>query len=152
MLALDDRSRCLLACSGAILASIGFALIPICGRSAMNATIQPANNAAKTSFTLRPAERNLVLARVYDPFARSLPSPASRPLPPPGAAPGLKQHGHPFVRAIVAGAHPRALVEDGSIRIVRIGDPVDGSNVVEIEPDGIVLGDRRHLGFGEKTR
>ena len=118
----------------------------------MNAVVRHPDDATKTSFEFRPGKANAALPRVNDPFARNLPALAQRPIASSLVAKKKQQHGHPFLRAVVAGAHARALVDDGSIRIVEVGDTVDGSRVVDIEPDGVVLSDRRRLGFGETTR
>ena len=146
MFALEHRSRCSIAATGAVLIGIALALVPLYGSSAVNATMTKRDNlqtaAASLSDDLVPG-----LPQIRDPFARYLPAPPST-IP----VPQLKKRtrrGHPFVRAIVAGPQPRALVEDGSTRIVAIGDDVDGSAIVDIEPDTLVLHDGRRLGFGE---
>jgi hypothetical protein len=53
------------------------------------------------------------------------------------------------VTAIATGADPTAIVEEGgSVRVVTIGDALDGSAVTAITDAGVVLADGRRLTLG----
>jgi len=56
------------------------------------------------------------------------------------ASPGHASGTMPRVTAIVTGPAPRALIDDGlHVRVVGIGDPLDGSHVAHIERAGVRL-------------
>lgn len=58
--------------------------------------------------------------------------------------------GNLAVRAIVLGERSRALVEEGgNVRVVGIGDAVDGLTVTEITASGIVLSDGSRVPLAE---
>lgn len=88
--------------------------------------------------------------------------PASLPTPlPPLAVPTVDVERDPFisdrppgpagqitVRAIVLGASPKALVDEGGDeRIVGVGDAIAGGRITGMSSDGIALDDGRHIPF-----
>jgi hypothetical protein len=155
MLALDRTSRAALA--GAALLAFAGALsnAPTTAHVAMPAAI-----AVATNREARPT-RFVVVVPHRDPFADGIPAaaepparpavaqppfpaiaPALGPLPPnAGARDGL----FPFspaehVSAIVTGAHPFALVDDGSTtHLVTVGDRYDNEKIVAIDAGGVHL-------------
>jgi hypothetical protein len=144
MLRLTRRKRPAVGCAGAVLVSAGIALAPVSGRPA--ARMPPLPGIVRHAVSASPvAGARPALGYVDDPFARPLPGSTSPPAS--GRIAVHRQRGHPFVRAIVAGARPRALIDDGAIRIVGIGEIVDTSRIVAIGPNAVVLADGRRLGF-----
>jgi hypothetical protein len=125
----------------------GFALIPLFGQSA------PGPDRLSPSVVVLSIPDARILAREIrprgDPFARALPSLGERktarnPSPP-------KKRDARLV-AIAMGAAPHALVslEGGKTQIIGVGDAIEGSRVVSIAADTVVLADGRRLHFSEK--
>jgi hypothetical protein len=57
------------------------------------------------------------------------------------------------VRAVITGAVPRALLDDGTTtRVVGLGDSVDGLQIVTIDPQGLLLSDGERIELAKSVR
>jgi hypothetical protein len=151
---MDDRQRQRLLHIAAMLCALPLFLAPLAGRSAFEA-----REAHTVLIERLKADSNLLqpdspVRVLRDPFVSNTAQPIalSESI---GAAPrggvvgmhvtqgtpiGIAAPAAPAVRAIVAGLDPRALVEvRGRVSIVGIGDEIDGSRVVRITANAIVL-------------
>ena len=143
------RSRTLLAASGATLAVAAFAMLPLNGNSSVASeevgSVRDGSHSA-------PIDRRITLrlSAVNDPFARPLPADVSVISPQPRAV--LRKTVSIRLRAIVAGRDPLALIDDGSSRIVRSGDTVQGVRIIAIDGDSVHLADGRAIRMDESPR
>jgi len=63
-------------------------------------------------------------------------------LPPNAGADGSEPHGAVAVRAIVIGAHAKALIDiDGNVNVLGVGDRVAGARIASVSAAGIRLDD-----------
>lgn len=158
MFALDRTRRAALACAALLAFAGALSNTPTTARGA--AVPAAAGIAVATNREARPTRFLTVVPR-RDPFAGGMRAtveppappammqpqfpvipPALGPLPPnAGARDGLfpispAEH----VSAIVTGAHPFALVDDGSTtRLVTVGDRYDNETIVAIDTGGVHL-------------
>jgi hypothetical protein len=167
MLALDRTSRVALACAGLIAFAGAFSTAPTTAHGEPVPTV-----IATATVPASTPTRFVVIEPRRDPFAGGMPpavEPAPRtavtqppfpaiapvlgPLPPNAGAGG---GAFPFpaaehVSAIVTGAHPFALIDDGSTtRLITIGDRCGGQRIVTIDPDGVHLEDGTTLPVTER--
>ena len=149
MRALSYRRRKLIASSGAMFLCAGFALIPLIGSS----TPAPNIIAPKTTGTLlgdAGVPRGELRLRA-DPFSRVLPiAPQARMFRPVL----VKKKQDLRIVAIAFGTRPHALVSlpEGSTQIVGVGDAIEGTRVLSILANAVVLFDGRHLSFTERSQ
>lgn len=81
-----------------------------------------------------------------------LPLALPRLMPPPRLAPRAVLPAHVRIAAIATGANPSAIAEiGGAVRIVTIGDTLDGSTVATIEDDAVELANGRRLSLEPAT-
>ena len=154
--ALAPRSRALLAAAALASFAAAFATTPIVARGAGNiAPLDPSHVA-----TLPAPTPLLVVVPRRDPFAggadgppASAPTPdvadararlampnVMLPVPPSLGTPVFQPVATSRVTAIVTGGHPTALVdENGSARIIAVGDLFAGARVVHIDLNGVRL-------------
>ena len=146
MLGLSRRARSFVASVGAVFACAGFALVPLHGRPAAGSSraLETFADSRERPFQGSQEQR---LRPIADPFARPLPDTRAKVDDAHRLVAIKPQTRGVIVRAIVAGADGKALIEfgDGSQRIVALGDPIDSSRVAAIEPGAIVLGDGRRF-------
>ena len=124
----------------AVIAVAAVLLLPLAARSSYPDLVHAGARGTAMHVTL-PATvtpwRPVVVTR--DPFLYEPDSPPTA-LP---AHPSIATHPVPVqstVRAVVVGAQARALVEGaGGLRVIRIGDVVDGATVRMIRADGVWL-------------
>jgi hypothetical protein len=158
VLALDRRSRAAIAGGGLLAFAVAFASMPILA-GGHEAVVAPT---PRGPVATAPPTPQAVVAPQRDPFAggppdaktASRPSQAAVPVPPlppipatigplpanDGAAGEPPLQTTPRVTALVAGAHPYALVdENGRTRIVAPGDRLGGDRVVAIDVTGVHL-------------
>ena len=121
----------------AVLCALGLCLLPVAGESALQI------HTAQRTFDAR-------FASAVPQDSTDGPLPSRDPFEPdevqPQPAAARTAVAAVAVRAIVAGADPRALIEEaGRMRIVQPGDTVRFSTVRSISAQGIVLGDGTKL-------
>ena len=100
---------------------------------------------------IAPAGDAFAPRATLDEEARPAPARALPMLPPVAAHVAIRPRLTPrlSVTAVATGADPTAIVEEaGSVRIVTIGDTLDGSTVAAIGDAGVVLADGRRLTIG----
>jgi hypothetical protein len=137
---LTRRRQAALAVCGATLAATAFAVPALYGNSAI------AVGGASRTIDAGPAIRALTKSpprfpQIVDPFALAFADDARvATTTPPTAKP---RKAVLRLRATVAGKERLALIDDGSSRIVTIGDEVDGTRIVGIDTDGVRLSDGR---------
>jgi hypothetical protein len=155
MLAVDRTSRAVLACA----ALIAFAGTMSTVQTKARPAAAPATIAVTTYRQARPA-RFLLVVPHRDPFVGGMRTPAepaahpavTQPLVtiPPALGPlppnaGARDGPFPLlpaehVTAVVTGAHPVALVDDGSTtHLVTVGDRYHDERIVAIDPGGVHL-------------
>lgn len=147
-----DAQRKGLLSIGACMCATAVALTPLAGRSSFDAGVVHAASASRVTVAAAaqstPAPPVVV---VRDPFLNETQdvSAAQKPV---GAA-GAPSHGFPVVRAVISGTQPRALVDqDGSIRIVAIGDRIAGARIEAIFARSIRLANGVTLELKDNVR
>lgn len=158
MFALSRRRRNAVAAAGIGAFAAAFALLPTQAGSRLPRTLVLPAPQREPVVGLPPA---IVPAR--DPFAARVvesPEPAlprrlpdlARILPlPPNAAAGPFPFGAPPAQrtrllAVVTGPQPRAVVdENGTSRLLGIGERVDGARIARVDPGGVTLDDGRRI-------
>ncbi len=125
----------------------GFALIPLFGRSA-----PIAERLSPETFPVPIPEARILMSEIRprgDPFARALPVVGERKTA-RATAPPKKREAR--LVAIAMGAVPHALLSlgSGTTRIVGVGDAIEGTRIVSIASDKVVLADGQRLQFSEK--
>lgn len=78
-----------------------------------------------------------------DPFSGLLP--ATERAPAAVIKEGIKHEGQVRVRAISLGDEEMALIDDGSVRIVTVGDQIGKAYVSSMTPEAVTLSDGRRL-------
>jgi hypothetical protein len=153
MFALDRYSRTLLAAAAFAAFAGAFVTAPFVARGAAGDDVVRAAPATPAS---TPATFAVVLPR-RDPFAGEPPAvhPSNAPMPPLSEIPaairplppnaGASYSVLPFaaplrITAVVTGAHPFALVDEGgTTRVVTIGDRIDDVAIIAITTSGVRL-------------
>ncbi len=149
MFALTSRRRKLFASSGAMFVCAGFALIPVFGHAA------PGPERLSPDVVAVPIPDGRIPVREIrphgDPFARALPAMGERKS---ARVPSPQKKRDARLVAIVMGAAPHALLslENGATQIVAVGDVIEGTRIVSIVSDTVILADGRCLQFSEKQR
>lgn len=150
---LSDPERRRLLTWSAIVCAIPLCLAPLAGRSSFElASEQAAFDARFAVPSLKAVwnEKPLTVAR--DPFLSEEP-PGAYTTPAANGVVGMHvtagaptgfvlpgNHEAAAVTAIVTGASPRALIDDGEhVRVIRAGDMLAGSRVVRIDRSGVHL-------------
>jgi hypothetical protein len=161
----NGARRKLLACS-AMICAVPVLLAPLAARSEFEL---PAEKAAFNGHFSVPRLPVIVYSRpvsaARDPFIPDAPASGNRgdaslPFAAGGGIAGRRVvQGQPIgfevpvVRAIVTGLSPRALVEeDRQVRVVGVGDPIDGSRIVAIGANGVLLKNGMVLAVTEERR
>lgn len=142
---LDESARRRMAIWSAVLCAIPLCLAPLAGRSAFeSAGERAALDSRFARLSLGPPAHEQTVRVDRDPFIETS---ARNPVPPVrGKAPA-----NATVTAVVTGASPRALIEDGAtVRVVGIGDAVAGSRVDAISPAGVRLRSGALLPFAQE--
>jgi len=142
MIGLSARSRRVTGVAGSALTAAAFAMLPGIGWSSSTAEANLRDTRIETAI-LWSDDARMALPSVSDPFSRVLPEPEHPPQPSHAAAPPRQNSAR--VRAIATGSQPLALIDDGSVRIVTIGDAVRSGRVTSITTDAVVLSDGSHL-------
>lgn len=142
MLRLTARSRRFAALAGSVLTVTAFAMLPATGWSSGTVHAGP-QDARVTPAMLWAEDTKTALPFADDPFARKLPE--SRQPPHSTQRAGAIDQTVARVRAIATGEEPLALIDDGSVRIVTVGDTVRSSRITSITPDGLSLSDGSRL-------
>lgn len=146
---LGRRSRTVVAASGAALAVAAFAILPLTGSSSVASDRVTAVRYGGDSTSIG-RRMTLHLSTLNDPFARPLPEDRNTVSPVPRAV--LRKAASIRLRAIVSGKERLALIDDGSSRIVTVGDMVDGVRIVAIDGDSVHLADGRAIRMDESPR
>lgn len=148
---LDDARRRRLLTWSALCCAVSLCLAPIAGRSSFElAGERAAFNSRFTTPTLQPIWTPKPVSVARDPFMPEAGmqvtqgDPLGFALPPNRGAAGTPLQGGAFetprVTAVVTGALPRALIDDGTqVRVVAVGDMLAGSRVIAIDQSGVHL-------------
>jgi hypothetical protein len=120
--------------AGAALCGITLCLAPLAGRTSFELAGERAAFDTRFSVPDLKVGNDARLNAARDPFVpQAGPAQAAMPMHATRAALGT-------VSAVVTGAAPRALVTDGSrVRVVAVGDAMDGSRVASIDTAGVHL-------------
>lgn len=164
MFALDRSSRALLATSAFAAFAGAFVTTPFAARGAADdhivrtAPARPAATAGpfalilprRDPFTGDPPAAHpispptaLMSSMTSTPSTSEIPA-AIRPLPPNAGAAGsaLPFAVPPRITAVVTGAHPLALLDEGgTARVVTVGDRIDGAGILAVTAAGVKLSD-----------
>ena len=163
---LDEARRRRLLAVSAVCCAVPLCLLPLAGRSSIELAAERA--AFDTRFAaprFEPYWHKVRVEVARDPFVPEAPEDAGASLPaePPDGVVGMRVgRGAPTgfvldrpqpvtVTATVVGASPRALVDDGGrVRVVGIGDRIEGALIVSIDGTGVKLanGSVLHLAEG----
>lgn len=170
---LDDAQRRRMLTWSALLCAIPLCLTPLAGRSSFElAGEQAAYDSRFATAALESVWHDKPLDVARDPFIPERPSrtlaasngvvglqvtqgqPIGFALPANRGARGTPVQdaalGFPAVTAIVSGASPRALIDDGAhVRVVGVGDMLAGSRVAAIDRTGVRLENGILLGLRE---
>jgi len=124
----------------------GFALIPLFAHSA-----PMAEGVSQNAVVVPLPDARILVPEIHphsDPFARALPAGRERKVARVSPTP---KKSDVRVVAIVMGHVPHALltIEGGTTQIVGLGDAIEGTRVVSIAADMVVLSDGRRLQFSE---
>lgn len=142
----------------ALLCAVPLCLAPLAGRSSMEIAGERAAFDARFSAPAFDRGRHtgpIEVAR--DPFVPEVRS--TEAPPPPGGIVGMHvTQGAPIaavpvVTAVVTGASPRALVDDGAqVRIAAVGDALAGSRITAIDASGIYLQNGKFMPLSGRNR
>jgi len=151
MLRLANRSRRVLLLAGALAAVASFASLPLLAEPLWRHA--PGTSAENDVAVVWPPDMRAVrLPPIDDPFARALPE---EPAPLPAGVHRSIEAGKSLdvrVQAIIQGKPPLALVQDGTTRIVAVGDTIEGARITAIAPDRILLANGKRLTLEDERR
>lgn len=147
---LDDAARRRLLMWSSALCAFSVGLAPLAGRSSLEVARERTIFAARFAVPVLDNDSKMPALRVIrDPFVPESAAPIDAHSD--GGAPGTRvtrgtptgyivPGAAPLVTAIVTGASPLALVDDGTrVRVVRRGDALAGSTVTAIDERGVRL-------------
>ncbi len=137
---LSDSLRETLLRLAALVCASALCLIPFASVSSPDGPAEAARlTSAEASLTLPTDSAAPVPAALRDPFVAS---PRAIALESAARSTGV-------VRAVALGAEPRAIVDTGGATLmVKVGEALMGSNIVEIDAGGVVLEDGLRLNLG----
>lgn len=111
--------------------AVAACLLPVAARTSMEIHTAQAEQAER--FPSQPPPVETAAPGSRDPFV-------------PDAQAALAARPELIVHAIIAGADPRALVEDdGRMRVVQVGDSAAGSRITAIARDSVILASGTHV-------
>lgn len=152
MLPLDEASRRRMRSWSALLCVIPLCLAPLAGRSSFEAASERARFEARFNApALKVSWNHEPVSVARDPFVAEKSTQAGSVAPTgvvgmhvtQGQPIGFALPGHTLavtVKAVVTGASPRALVDDGEhVRVVGLGDVLAGARITSIDASGVHL-------------
>jgi hypothetical protein len=149
---LDERRRKHFSAFSAILCSVPIFLVPLAGRSSLELPTSKASIQGHYEIPrLTPVLQARAVKILRDPFVADA-EVTGKAEPHPLTAFDSSMPIVPIVHAIVSGPAPRALVvENGSDRIVAVGDVLAGSRITAIDPTGVRLANGAIFSLSEGT-